>query len=123
MSSRPAVVADALPGNHDSSLRDCLFEAQRAQRARSVARKVDTRPRFVPGRLPLDHLDREAGAGERSGGRETGDASPDYEDSRLTHLNAVPDYVDDGRTFRFARNRFTGSHVFLISARRSKLAP
>jgi hypothetical protein len=42
---------------------------------------------------------------------------------RIATCLLLPDYVDGGRTFRFARNRLSGSHAFLISARRSKLAP
>ena len=56
-----AVVADALPRDHESSLRDRLLEAERPQRAAGVPGQVDTRPRLAPGVLPLDDLDREAG--------------------------------------------------------------
>jgi hypothetical protein len=76
-----AVVADALPRNHDPSLQDCLFETQRAERRRRVPGQVYARARLAPHGLALDDLGREASTRERSGGRETGDASPDDEDS------------------------------------------
>ena len=72
----PAVVADALPRDHDSSLDDCLLEAQRAERAGRVARQIDTRPRLAPRGLPLDHLGREAGTGERSSGAQDRQCRP-----------------------------------------------
>src|SRR5512133_1914318 len=78
-----AIIADALPRDSDRVLHNCLFEAQRAQRAGRVPRQVDARARLVPRGLPLDDLGREAGTGKHSSNREAADAGADDEDSPI----------------------------------------
>jgi hypothetical protein len=80
-----ALIADALPVDHDTSLRDRIFQAQRTQRAGRVSGQVDTRPRLAPGGLPLHHLNRKVGTGERSSDRKTGKTRPDDKDSWFGH--------------------------------------
>jgi hypothetical protein len=101
-----AVVADQLARDRHSSVGHCLFEAQGTQRAGGVPGQVDTRPGLVPGGLPLDHLDGESSLGERLGGRESGETSPDDEDSCLGHVGwrlAVGPPAVRGRNSRMAR--------------------
>lgn len=82
LNEQPAsIVADPLPRDHNSSLQHFLLEAQRAQRPGRVPRQVDISAHLDAGGVSLDHLDREASTGERSGGREARDAGPDDEDS------------------------------------------
>ncbi len=81
-----AVVADALPGDHDPSLQDRLLEAEPPQRTGGIPGQVDTRARPVPRGFAFDRLDSEASTGERSSGSKPSDATSNDENSHLGYL-------------------------------------
>ncbi len=86
----PAVIEEALLTDLDCALGDIGVEAESAQGASGVAGQVDASARDREGRLALDHLWREAGAGEGPCCGEPRDPGPDDQDARARHLVAIP---------------------------------
>jgi len=79
------MVVEALARDLDRPRGDPRLQAEGTEGAGGVARQIHAGTAGPPCRLLLDHLDRDAGAREHAGQRQTGDTATDDQQAPSIH--------------------------------------